>query len=130
MSAPAILTVPRRPFLGWFASVASFDAAGIGRVLLTFDKGKLHLKSDWGETRMSYEGDFEGKVDISARSLVMLVKRYYRQADAPTPVTLCLETKPGKLSMDARSVPCVVTPFNSPKLAELKPEPLVAVAGR
>lgn len=120
MNDAVLIKVPRRNFLGWFASVASFEMAGIGRVAMTFCKGELHLKSDWGETRMSYEGDFEGGVDISTRSLVSLVKRYYRQANAPTPLTLCLEVNPGRLSLDAKGVKCVVTPAKDYRVAKPK----------
>jgi hypothetical protein len=43
MNDAVLITVPRRQFLGWFASVASFEAAGIGRVFMTFASPELHL---------------------------------------------------------------------------------------
>ena len=69
------VTVPRQPFSGWFVSVKAFWQAGLSDVIFVFSKGELLLASYWGDTRIPYEGSFQGRVTITAQRLLTLANK-------------------------------------------------------
>jgi hypothetical protein len=109
-SEPIKLQLPRKLFLGWAMSIASFKGAGIGEIVMTFHAGRLALQSEWGQTEMSYGGEFDGTVRIKGKDLFTLAKRHQRAANLAAPFNLRLEIDAKLVSMDAAGVKGIIVP--------------------
>lgn len=102
------VTVPRQTFTGWFLAVGAFREAGLSDVIFTFRQGELTLLSYWGETRMNYEGAFEGVARIHPRRLLTLAKKGEKMMQQPIPVKLTLNPGRRVLGVDLSEVPAEI----------------------
>lgn len=111
------LTVPRQEFTGWLLSVAAFSQAGLSEVDFLFKDGVLCLESYWGETSMSYEGSFNGKLRIKPQRLLTLAKKGAKMMPQPIPVKLTVDVVRRLLVVDFVEVHASieVSPLKTPK---------------
>ncbi len=114
------LSVPRQEFTGWLMSVAAFKQAGVGEVDFIFQDGELLLQSDWGETRMPYEGRFNGRLMIKAQRLLTLAKRGVKLMPQPVPVKLSVDSAKNLLVVDSTEVSAHITAAS----LQRQPEPV------
>lgn len=108
------VNVPRQRFLGWMVTISGLKALGVGEVLMTFHAGQLSLQADWGQTCMTYEGDFNGTVRIGSQGLSRLVARFKSSMQVPAPLKLRLEPGLGNLSMESGGVRAIIVASPGP----------------
>ncbi len=116
------LSVPRQEFTGWLMSVAAFKQAGVGEVDFIFQDGELLLQSDWGETRMPYEGGFNGRLMIKAQRLLTLAKRGVKLMPQPVPVKLTVDVNKNLLVVDFTEVPAHIAPASTQRTPATAPQ--------
>jgi hypothetical protein len=111
------VTVPRQEFTGWLLSLAAYAQAGISGVEFIFQAGQMLLKSHWGETRMPYEGEFNGTVTIKPRSILTLANKGAKMMPQPIPVKLTIDAGRQLLVVDLVEVNAdiQVSALTSPK---------------
>jgi hypothetical protein len=123
------IKVPRKAFTGWFLAVRAFKDAGLSDVTLAFAKGELHLLAAWGETRITYQGNFTGTVVISAKRMLMLTKKAEKMIEQPLPVVLKVYPDRNLLGVDLIELPAKIEVDQEQLPAEPRPKNAATAVG-
>ena len=102
------LTVPRQEFIGWLLSVAAYAEAGLSDVHFIFNEEELRLLSYWGETKIGYEGRFQGKVTIKPQRLLTLARKGERIGMQPIPIKLTVDVTKRVMAVDLIEVSAAI----------------------